>query len=341
MEKELSVPIIQNRRHFLATLSSAAAAGLVDAPNVLAAEPPLETTTIRLFDWAGICIAPQFVAEELLKSEGFTDVQYVKSGTGSGEEASVALASGAVDINSQFSAPTIIRVEAGDPVVFLGGLHVGCFELFGTEQIRAVRDLRGKTVAIPGLGSPHHVFIASMAAYVGLDPIRDINFVTYPAAESMQLLADGKIDGLLTFPPIPQELRAKKIGHVIVNSSVDRPWSQYFCCIVTGHREFVRKHPVATKRALRALLKAVDFCVAAPERAARIVADRGYPYDYSLQTMREIPYAKWRDYDPEDAVRFYVLRLREAGMIKSTPNRIIAQATDWRFFNELKRELKS
>ena len=75
--------------------------------------------------------------------------------------------------------------------------------------------------------------------------------------------------------------------------------------------------------------------------AARIVADRGYPYDYSLQTMREIPYAKWRDYDPEDAVRFYALRLREAGMIKSTPNKIITQGTDWRFFNELKQELKS
>ncbi len=97
---------------------------------------------------------------------------------------------------------------------------------------------------------------------------------------------------------------------------------------------------MATKRALRALLKAVDFCAAAPERAARIVADRGYPYDYSLQTMREIAYAKWRDYDPEDAVRFYALRLREAGMIKSTPNKIITEGTDWRFFNELKRELK-
>jgi NitT/TauT family transport system substrate-binding protein len=98
---------------------------------------------------------------------------------------------------------------------------------------------------------------------------------------------------------------------------------------------------VATKRALRALLKAVDFCAATPERAARIVADRGYPYEYSLQAMREIPYAKWRDYDPEDAVRFYSLRLREAGMIRSTPNKIITQGTDWRFFNELKRELKS
>jgi len=225
-------------------------------------------------------------------------------------------------------------------VVFLGGLHVGCFELFGTEQIRAVRDLRGKTVSIPALGSPHHLVLASIAAYVGLDPSRDINFVTYPAAQSMQLLAAGKIDALLNFPPIPQELRAKKIGHVILNSSLDRPWSQYFCCMISGNREFVRKHPVATKRAMRALLKAVDVCVATPERAARILADRGYPYDYSLQAMREIPYANWRNYEPEDALRFYALRLRDAGMIKSTPSKIIAQGTDWRFFNELKRELK-
>jgi NitT/TauT family transport system substrate-binding protein len=250
------------------------------------------------------------------------------------------LASGGIDINSQFSAPSILRVEASDPVVFLGGLHVGCFELFGTEQIRALRDLKGKRVAIPALGSSSHVFLASMAAHVGLDPIRDINFVTYPAAQSMQLLADGKIDALLNFPPIPQELRAKKIGHVIVNSSVDRPWSQYFCCMIAGNREFVRKHPVATKRAMRALLKAVDACVTAPERAARIAADRGFPYDYSLQAIREIPYVKWRNYEPEDTVRFYALRLREAGMIKSSPNKIIADGTDWRFWNELKRELK-
>jgi NitT/TauT family transport system substrate-binding protein len=220
-------------------------------------------------------------------------------------------------------------------------MHVGCFELFGTGQIRAVRDLKGKRVAIPALGSPHHVFLASMAAYVGLDPSRDINFVTYPSNQSMQLLADSKIDALLSFPPVPQELRAKKIGHVILNSSVDRPWSQYFCCMISGNREFVRKHPVATKRAMRALLKAVDLCVGMPERAARIVADRGYPYEYALQAVREIPYAKWRDYDPEDAVRFYSLRLRDAGMIKSSPNKILADGADWRFWNELKRELKA
>jgi NitT/TauT family transport system substrate-binding protein len=102
----------------------------------------------------------------------------------------------------------------------------------------------------------------------------------------------------------------------------------------------VRTHPVATKRALRAIMKATHFCAVEPERAARMVADKGYRYDYSLQTMKEIAYARWRDYDAEDTVRFYALRLHESRMIKSTPSKIIAQGTDWRFFNELKRELK-
>jgi NitT/TauT family transport system substrate-binding protein len=179
-----------------------------------------------------------------------------------------------------------------------------------------------------------------MAAHVGIDPKREINFVVHSPIDSMQLLAEGKIDALIGFPPVPQELREKKIGRVIVSSGLDRPWSQYFCCIVAAHQDFVRKYPVAAKRALRAIIKATQFCAAEPELAARLVADKGYRYDYSLQTMKEIQYARWRDYNPEDTVRFYALRLHEAGMIKSTPNKIIAQGTDWRFLNELKRELK-
>jgi NitT/TauT family transport system substrate-binding protein len=111
-----------------------------------------------------------------------------------------------------------------------------------------------------------------MVAYVGIDPHREINFVTYPVSESMHLLSEGKIDALIGFPPVPQELREKNIGHVIVNSGLDRPWSQYFCCIVATQQEFIRKHPVATKRALRAILKATNFCAAEPERAARRIS---------------------------------------------------------------------
>jgi hypothetical protein len=116
----------------------------------------------------------------------------------------------------------------------------------------------------------------------------------------MQLFTEGKIDAFLGFPPQTLELRAKQIGHVVVNSALDRPWSHYFCCMVYTRREFARKYPVATKRALRAILKAADICALEPERAAGFLVDKGYTlnYSYALQTMQELPYGKWREYDP-------------------------------------------
>jgi NitT/TauT family transport system substrate-binding protein len=253
-----------------------------------------------------------------------------------------ALASGAADLANDFAPVLLMRVDAGDPITILGGLHVGCFELFGTERVRAIRDLKGKRVAVRGLGLPPHVFLASMAAYVGLDPAKDIEWVVHPSAQAMQLLAAGQIDAFMGFPPEPQALRARQVGHVVVSSAVDRPWSQYFCCIAVANREFARRSPVATKRALRALLKAADLCALEPDRAAQSLMDRGVAkrYDEALQTMQDVPYAKWREYNPEDTVRFYALRLHEVGMLKSTPQQLIARGTDWRFLNELKKELK-
>jgi NitT/TauT family transport system substrate-binding protein len=317
----------ESRGRFLTTLASATAIGILGASTSMAQEAPLETGTIRLFKMPGICIAPQYVAEEMLKSEGFTDIQYFEYGINT----YAALASGKADISMAFVANFIVYLDTGAPIVLLGGVHTGCYELFGTESVQAIRDLKGKTVAVPELGSAHHLFVSSIMAFVGLDPERDANFVVHSPAESIELLAERKIDALMGFPPVPQELRERKIGHVIVSSGLDRPWSQYFCCIVGANREFARRHPIATKRALRAILKGVQFCAAEPERAARLVADKGYRYDYALQTMNEIRYANWRDYVPEDAVRFYALRLREAGMIKATPNGIVTEGTTGAF----------
>jgi NitT/TauT family transport system substrate-binding protein len=159
----------------------------------------------------------------------------------------------------------------------------------------------------------------------------------------MQMFAKGEVDAFMAFPPEPQELRAKKIGHVVVNITLDRPWSQYFCCMIVGNREFVRKHPVATKRAVRGILKANQICSLEPERVVRLLVDKGYTKqsNYALQAFKEIPYGQWREYDPEETVRFYSLRLHEAGMIKSSPQKIIAQGTDWRFLKELKKQLKT
>jgi NitT/TauT family transport system substrate-binding protein len=330
-----------SRRRFLGRLTLAGTAGLLGFHSrPVAAEPPPEITTLRLVQPPSLCVAPQYIAKELLQAEGFTEVQYVKKS--GAKEIEPALASGEANLIIFFAGPTLIRLDAGDPIVILAGGHIGCFELFATDRVHAIRDLRGKTAAVHELGSAHHVFLASIVAYVGLDPAKDIDWAVHSRAEAMQLLAEGKIDAYLGFPPDPQELRAKQIGHVVLNSAVDRPWSQYFCCMVSGNREFVRKHPVATKRALRAILKATDICALEPDRVAQSLVEQGYTqqYAYASQLMKELPYGKWREYDPEDTVRFYALRLHEAGMIKSSPQKLITQGTDWRFLTELKKELK-
>ena len=159
----------------------------------------------------------------------------------------------------------------------------------------------------------------------------------------MTLLDEQQVDAFAGIPPIPQELRARRIGHQVLSTTTNRPWSQYFCCMVGANQDFVRKHPVATKRALRAIVKAADLCASDPEQAARFIVSRGYAgkLDYAAQALREIPYTRWHDYDPEDTVPFYALRLHEVGMVKSSPQKMIAHGTDWRFLNELKRELKS
>jgi NitT/TauT family transport system substrate-binding protein len=294
-----------------------------------------------MLQFTSSCQAPLYLSEELLRTEGFTDVQWVTSEM---DFVSSHLESGTVDLGMNFVGPNLIGLDRGDPAVILAGGHVGCFELIGTDRVRSIIDLKGKRVGITVLGTAAHVFLSAMAAQVGLDPRRDINWVPDPdaAADPAALLAAGKIDAFMAFPPTAQELRAKKLGHVVVSSAIDHPWSQYFCCMIIGRRDFVHRYPVATKRAVRAILKSADLCAQAPERAAQRLVDKGFTkqYPYALQMMKDLPYGRWRDYSPEDTVRFYALHLREAGMIKSTPQKLIAEGTDWRFLDQLKREMK-
>src|SRR5208283_479339 len=335
------MPMMHTRRRFLTTASLAMVAGLIGAPRLLAAEGTLETTIVRLPKSAAICIAPGYVAEGLLRAEGFTDIRYVDMPNPTG--AIEAAARGEIDFGWNYAINYVAAIDAGAPVTLLAGVHVGCYELFGEAGIRGIADLKGKSVGVQALGSTGNLLVSMMAAHVALDPAKDIHWVTDPSVKPLELFVEGKIDAFLGFPPEPQDLRARKIGHVIFSIAVDRPWSQYFCCMLLGDRDYVRKYPVATKRVLRAILKATDLCATEPARVARSLVDGGFTlrYEYALQALREIPYNNWREYDAEDTIRFYALRLHEAGIIKSSPQKIIADGTDWRFLNEIKRELKA
>lgn len=332
---------MQNRRHFLYGGLSTAAAGLAGASALVgargsrAAEAPPETTTLRFAKYEATCLAPLYIIEDLLRDEGFTEVHYVLDPEGG------YVSRGKVDFGQSFIQATVIGIDAGEPIVALAGVHPGCFEVFARESVRSIRDLKGKNVSVRW--DADRVILSIIAASVGLDPAKDINWIVGERSENQDLFADGKFDAFLAWPPEAQELHARNVGLVIFNSTLNQPFSQYFCCLLLGNADFVRRNPIATKRVVRAMVRATDICASRPDWVARRLIDGGFApqrqYDYVRQGLSDVPYRKWRDYDAEDSIRFYALRLHELGMIKSTPDKIIAKAADWRFLNEVKQEM--
>lgn len=299
-------------------------------------EPRPETSVIRLPAVPAACQGPLYVAEELLHEEGFAEVRYVPTTLVSAG----VLADGGIDFSLEAPVDYLHLMDVGKPLKVLSGVHVGCMELRANDSVQGIADLRGKKVGISAFGAADHLLVSAMAAYVGLDPAVEINWVANRSVSQVELFTTGEVDAFIGFPPDPKQPCMREAGHVVVNIAHDRPWSNYFCCMVTANADFVSNNPVATKRAVRAILRATDLCHQQPELVVRRMAELGFSAECTRMTLNDALYGVWRDYDPEDTVRFYTLRLHEAGMIKKTPNEIISGFTDWRFLEEVKRELK-
>jgi NitT/TauT family transport system substrate-binding protein len=225
------MPIRQNRRDFLASMSAATAASVVGGRGSLAAEAPPEVTTIRIqreeFD-NPICLAPEFVAEELLRAEGFSEVHYVV--TRNGPAFTQAFERSEIDFGFMFAPGAVRRLDDDVPIPVLAGVHPGCFELFVHQPIQTITDLKGRRVGVPDRrGAPPQLYVSIMAAHVGLDPEKEIEWITTDdIASPMDLFVRGEIDAYLTFVTDVPELRSRKIGRSILNMALDKPWSQYF-----------------------------------------------------------------------------------------------------------------
>ncbi len=327
---------MERRRSFLKESSSLAAATFLPLPAAANAEPAPEIRRLVLNPYPITCIAPVYIAEAMLKSEGFSEIEYRF------EESAIPVGPGKMDFDLLAVCQILLALDANSPVVTLATMHLGCYELFAKKGVRSIRDLKGKTIPVAGLRDAQHALLSTMMAYVGLDPNKDVNWVVAKAGEGVKLMAKGKADAYLAFPPEPEELRAAGVNQVIVNTATDKPWSQYGCCMLTTHREFAEKYPIATRRAMRAFLKAADFCASSPERVARILVEKRVTdkYEKALASMRDLRYDVWRDHDPGDSMRFYGNRLYEVGMIKTSPNKLIARGYDGRLLDTLKTEIK-
>ena len=180
--------ISQSRRDFLASLSAAGTACVLGSRASLADEGPPETTSLRIAKTLGICSAPQYIAEALLRAEGFTEITYVR--TPGGLTVPQMVGRGEIDFASTFAGTLVYNLDAGVPVTVLAGLHSGCFELFTHGPIQSIGDLKGRTIGIQSLSSSAHLYMAIMAAQVGLDPHEDLEWIVPPEGKAMELFTE-------------------------------------------------------------------------------------------------------------------------------------------------------
>ena len=180
--------IIQSRRDFLASAVARRA-----LPAFLAAGHRSPTRDRRRRRRSGSprrsasAPHPQYIAEALLRAEGFTDISYVR--TPGGLTVPQMVGSGEIDFASTFAATVVYHLDAGVPVTVLAGLHSGCFELFTHGPIQSIGDLKGRKVGIQSLSSSAHLYMAIMAAQVGLDPHEDLEWIVPPEGKAMELFA--------------------------------------------------------------------------------------------------------------------------------------------------------
>ena len=154
---------------------------------------------IRLVHTPAICLSPQYIAEKFLHMEGFTDVVYMQSGD---VLAASIVAAGKADFTQDGICSSLPLLDMGSPVMVLSGVNAGCYELFAHDYVKAVSDLRGKRIAIPGIGSNAHMLTASMLAYVGIDPTKHVSWVTGSKYDDSAPFIDRKADAIVAFAPL-------------------------------------------------------------------------------------------------------------------------------------------
>jgi NitT/TauT family transport system substrate-binding protein len=310
--------------------------------------PPPETTTVR---WVSPPPCdPLWNAKDYLLAEGFTDLQIVPITPTTTEW----LTADKADFNTG-GYPSLIatNVDAGLPIVYLAGIHPGCYELFATPGIGTIRDLRGKTIAVnaTNVSDQFYSFFAILLAYVGIDPRTEVNFIEVPpdSAALRDAFLDGRSQAFIAPAASGPLLRRnpKNPGKVILDTTMDKPWSQYYCCNLVANRDWVRRYPIATKRFTRAILRAADGVAKDKPRAAReyvasgLNSTIGSPINEEItnEVIRDLSY-DWRELDPEETLRFFALRLADAKLVKGTPQQIIAQGSDFAYMRQLRTELK-
>jgi len=277
------------------------------------------------------CEAPIFTAVEkgFFKEEGL-DVSLVKCDWKNYKD---VLALGGYDVTHHLVMYFLKPLEQGLDVKFTGGIHRGCLRVQAAASgpIRTVKDLRGKRIGVPGMGTPPFIFANRVLGANGIDPSKEISWLVFPAGELGLALDKGEVDAVANSEPIGSLLVAQGKVKNIADQAADMPYADEYCCAVIVNGKFLKKHPKMSAAATRALLKAAKWVETNPKAAAELSVKGKYlastvdQNTVAISHLRYIPSVS----GAQTAVRLAAEEMKRAGMLKRTTD--VAQLADKAF----------
>ena len=281
------------------------------------ASPPGGSNKIRVGYIGLTCEAPIFTAVEkgFFKEEGL-EVELVKCEWSKYKD---VLALGGFDITHHLVMYFLKPLEQGLDVKFTGGIHRGCLRVQASAKgnIRTVKDLKGKRIGVPGMGTPPFIFASRVMGANGIDATKDVTWIVYPAGELGLALDKGDVDAVADSEPIGSMLIAQGKVRNIADQMEDMPYSQEYCCAVIVNGKFLKANPKATAAATRAMLKAAKWVETNPAAAARLSVEKKYLAStveqnaVAIQHIRYVPSVS----GAQTAVKLASAEMKIAGML--------------------------
>jgi sulfonate transport system substrate-binding protein len=266
------------------------------------------------------CEAPIFSAVEkgFFKEEGL-EVSLVKCDWKNYKD---VLALGGYDVTHHLVMYFLKPIEQGLDVKFTGGIHRGCLRVQAAlnSPIRSVKDLKGKRIGVPGMGTPPFIFANRVLGANGLDASKDVTWLVFPAGELGLALDKGEVDAVADSEPIGSMLVAQGKVRNIADQAVDMPYADEYCCAVLVNGKFLARNPKASAAATRALLKAAKWVETNPRAAARLSVEGKYLASTTDQNTVAISHLRYVPsvLGAKTAVRLAAGEMKVAGMLSPT-----------------------
>ena len=189
-----------------ASAGVAAAAGV--APAAAAPPDPRPLTPVTV---AVPATSLQFLPLHIAKQRGFDqqnglDLQVLAIG---GTTSVQAMLAGDVDFAASAGAVLNAALGGAPVVVLLIGIDKSTYVVYGRPEVRDVRDLKGKVLAVDTVGGSQYTEVGLGLRQVGLEP-GDVTIVSMAAPARIAALDSGAADAAVLVPP--QDVQAEKLG---------------------------------------------------------------------------------------------------------------------------------